>query len=375
MRQGVNVVRLTRPFTGVGRYVECLLREWAHMDLPFDDIVLFAPARIREDLAAIPLNRFRVEVVGPKLPDPVWEWSSLRRASRDVDVLFCPSYTVPRGYRGRCAVTYHGPALIRRFGAQFLRVAAYDRLHRYSARRAGIVFTCSRAVKRRVVEVYGVPSKQVSVTYMAPSHAFAPTTDAAVRAHTRKRYLGSDDPYVLFVGKLSDRHFIPEMLEAFASSVRRASLPHRMLVVGPDVRGFDVARRARRLGMAERIVHVPFVKHLDLPAVYGAADFFLYPASDAEGFGIPVLEAMACGTPVISTNRGGVSEVARDSAFLVENSSVEELSAAIEHVAEDAEMRDRLRESGLQRSSQITWRFTAEKTMRRLWRLASEDLP
>ena len=101
---------------------------------------------------------------------------------------------------------------------------------------------------------------------MAPSHAFAPTTDAAVRAHIRKRYLGSDDPYVLFVGKLSDRHFIPEMLEAFASSVRRANLPHRMLVVGPDVRGFDVPRRARRLGMAERIVHVPFVKHLDLPA-------------------------------------------------------------------------------------------------------------
>lgn len=370
MKLGVNVVRLTRPFTGVGRYVECLLREWSAMEWPFDEIVLYAPAPIREDLALVSLARFRVKTIASKLPDPIWEWASLKRAARDVDVLFCPSYTLPLGYKGRCAVTYHGPARYRGWSPRALRYACYDRLYRYSARRADAVFACSDVVKRRVVDIYGVPSERVSVTYMAPSSQFVPVTDAAILSATRRSFLGADEPFILFVGKLSDRHFIPEMLEAYAQAARRAGLPHRLLVVGPDTLGFDVPRRARRMGLADRIMHVPFVKHADLPALYSAADSFLFPASEEEGFGIPVLEAMACGTPVISTNQGGVAELAAGAALLVERSSVEELSAAIEKLSGDAALRERLRSAGLERAAGISWKHTAEKTMERLARIA-----
>jgi len=370
VKLGVNVVRLTRPFTGVGRYVECMLREWSAMKWPFDEIVLYAPAPIREDLALVSLDRFRVEIVGSKLPDPLWEWSALKRAARDVDVLFCPSYTLPLGYEGRCAVTYHGPARYRGWSARALRYGCYDRLYRYSARRADAVFACSGVVKRRVVDVYGVPSDRVSVTYMAPSSEFAPVADAATLAATRRHFLGSDEPFILFVGKLSDRHFIPEMLEAYAHAARRAGLPHRLLVVGPDTLGFDVPRRARRMELADRIVYIPFVKHADLPALYSAAESLIFPTSEEEGFGIPVLEAMACGTPVISTNQGGIAELASGAALLVERSSVEELSAAIEKLSGDAALRDRLRAAGLERAAGITWKRTAEKTMERLGRLA-----
>ena len=110
VKLGINVVRLTRQFTGVGRYLECLLRHWAEHGAPFDEVILYAPQRLRADLVEFPLEAFTVRLVGQQGPDPVWEWRSLRHAAQEVDVLFCPSYTVPIGFDGRCAVSYHGPA-------------------------------------------------------------------------------------------------------------------------------------------------------------------------------------------------------------------------------------------------------------------------
>jgi glycosyltransferase involved in cell wall biosynthesis len=173
------------------------------------------------------------------------------------------------------------------------------------------------------------------------------------------------------VGKISGRHFIPELLEAFVSAARRSQLPHRLLLVGPDVLGLSVKNQARRLGFEDRITHIPFIKHAELPALYSAAEMFIFPASDAEGFGLPVLEAMACGTPVISTNRGSIAEFARDAALLVETSTIGEMSEAIERLAKNPAMRDELRRSGLEKSKQMRWRKTAEETMQLLWETAT----
>jgi hypothetical protein len=114
LKLGVNVVRLTREFTGVGRYIECLLSEWATMEIPFTEVVLYAPRSLRNDLAVFPPGRYRIETIDSVLPDPLWERSHLGRAAAGCDVLFCPSYTMPIGFLGRCAVTYHGPALFPR---------------------------------------------------------------------------------------------------------------------------------------------------------------------------------------------------------------------------------------------------------------------
>jgi glycosyltransferase involved in cell wall biosynthesis len=373
MRLGINVVRLTRPFTGVGRYIECLLREWSHGDLPFGEIVLYAPAPIDSGKVAFPVGAYRLEVSGPHVPDPLWEWWTLRGRRRAIDVLFCPSYTLPLGYRGPSAVTYFGPSTNPPGTYEWWRSRAYERLHRYSARRAGRVLTASSGAHRRVVEVYGVPEENVDVIPLAASAEFTPVRDAAVLASVRRQYLGDAAPYVLFVGKLSGRHSIPELIDAFARVRNRHRLPHRLLLVGPDTLGLDVPGLVRRRGLDGVVVHVPDMGYRDLPAAYSGATAFVFPATEAEGFGIPILEAMACGTPVVSTRLGSVPEVAGDAALLAPSSAARHLEDALARVLLDAGLRSDLARRGRERASLFSWRRTAERTMEALRRVATRS--
>lgn len=373
MKLGVNIVRLTRSFTGVGRYIECLLNEWARTPQPFDEIVLYTPAPIAQERVTFPLDKFRVEVLGKPAPDPVWEYRQLRRAAKHIDVLFCPSYTLPLGYRGRCAVTYLGPSENRPGTREWFRSRAYDALYRYSARRADHVFACSRAVKRRLTDVYGVPAERVSVTWLAASEHFHPVDDPeALRAMRLKHGLG-DAPYILFVGKLARRHYIPELLTAFSRLHQRPDIPHRLVIAGPDYLGLDVPGMASRLGIGESVTWIPFVEHRELPVLYSGAKFFVFPASAAEGFGIPVAEAMACGTAVITTRAGSLPEFADGVALFSESSGVSELERAMERLALDAPLREQLARRGPDRAAGISWKITAEKTMAVLQRLAQRS--
>lgn len=370
-RLGVNVVRLTRKFTGVGRYIECLLREWSEMELPFDEVVLYAHSPLQP--AAFPMERFRLEIAGPVLSDPLWEAWTLRRRAREVDVLFSPSYTLPVACPGTTAVTYFGPSGNARWTYEAWRAWAYDKLHRHSARRASRVFTAAECVRRQVVDRYRVSPERVEVIPLAASRDFQPIADMGELSRVRHAYLGGDVPFVLFVGKLSGRHEIPSLVEAFAEVRAQRGVPHRLLVVGPDVLGIDVPLLAERLGVGDVVRHVPYMPYADLPAAYAAADAFVFPVTEAEGFGIPVVEAMACGTPVVSTERGSVPEFARGAALLVPSASVADLRDGLATVLSDAALREDLRRRGLERAAQYSWRRTAERTMDALWRLATRE--
>ena len=362
MKLGFNAVRLTRPFTGVGRFAECVLAEWSRMTLPFEKVILYSPVPIDPARVVFPLDAFETRVGGPAGPDPVWESSFLRGRSAELDVLFSPSYTLPLRYEGRCAVMNLGPSENRPFTYEWFRSRAYERLYRASARRADHVFACSKSVKRRIVERYGIPPERVTVAWLAASRLFAPVEDRAILDETRRRYSGGDNPFALFVGKLARRHSIPNLIAAFAR-VKRAGAPHRLVLAGPNYLGLDVERIAGREGVGGEVVHHPFVEHRDLPALYSAAEEVVFPATEAEGFGIPVVEAMACGTPVVSVSQGSIPEFATGAALLVPTSSVEDLASGLETMIQDEELRRSLREKGLARSREITWRTTAEKIL------------
>ncbi len=371
MRLGVNIVRLTRKFTGVGRYIECVLNEWSQVQLPFDEVVLYSHSPIPPSRVVFPLDKFRMEIIGTPAADPVWEWRTLRQVAKDVDVLFCPSYTIPIGYPGKCAVGYLGPSENKPGSLEWWRSQLYNQLYKYSARHADHVFACSQVVKRRVVEVFGVAPERVSVTFLAASSHFKPITDTARLSAVRQKYLGSDTPYILFVGKLARRHYIPNLLEAFAEIHCAQKTPHKLMIVGPDYLPLHVPERARALGIGEAVVYHPFVQHADLPPVYSAADIFIFPASEAEGFGIPPIEAMACGTPTITTNQGSLREFAPGAALLTETNSVDDLRTAMARLISDDRLKQELRIKGPARAREITWRITAEKTMNTLWQLAN----
>jgi glycosyltransferase involved in cell wall biosynthesis len=372
MRLGINVVRLTRPFTGVGRYLDRLLAEWAALPLPFDEVVLYTPSPLEAGRVHFPLDRFPTEVIPGRGPDPLWEWRALRPRHREVDLLFCPSYTVPIGYAGPAVVTYFGPSTNRRWSLEALRARTYDRMYRYSARRAVRVLTGATWVRDQVVRGYGVDATRVDVIPLAPAPGFTPAAAPGEADRIGRTYLGGARPYVLFVGKLSGRHAIPDLVAAFAEARARSGCAHALVMVGPNVLGLDVPRLGRGAGLpADALVHVPHVPEPDLPAVYRGADLFVFPASDAEGFGLPIVEAMACGTPVLSTARGSVPEVAGEAACLVTGTSVRELADGLAGLLADPGRRRALRALGLARAAQFSWRRTAERTMDSLWRAAT----
>ncbi len=370
MRLGVNAVRLTRPFTGVGRFAECVLDEWSRMSLPFEKVILYSPVPIDPARVVFPLDRFELVAGGPRAPDPYWESDWLADRAGEMDVLFSPSYTLPLGYGGRCAVMNLGPSENRPLTREWFRSLAYERLYRDSARRANHVFACSKAVKRRLIERYGIPPERITVAFLAASRLFSPVADETALRAARLRYAGADGPFVLFVGKLARRHSIPNLVRAFAR-LRRRGAPHRLVVAGPDYLHLDVPRLAREEGAGGAVLHHPFVEHRDLPALYSAAEETVFPATQAEGFGIPVLESMACGTPVVSVAQGSIPEFATGAALLVPTSSVEDLESGLERMIGDANLRRDLAAKGIERARSITWRITAEKIMADLWSVAT----
>jgi glycosyltransferase involved in cell wall biosynthesis len=175
---------------------------------------------------------------------------------------------------------------------------------------------------------------------------------------------------ILFVGKLARRHYIPNLLKAFAELKTDMRVPHRLVLVGPDYLQLNIPRRAHKLGVGDAVTHIPFVPHKDLPPLYNAAEFFVFPASHAEGFGIPVVEAMACGTPVITVNQGSLLEIAPGASIAVESSAVAHLREGMRAMMSDASLREALAAKGLRRAKQFSWQFTAERTMKTLWELA-----
>jgi len=370
MHLGVNAVRLTRPFTGVGRYMECVLKEWSEMDVPFEQITLYTHTLLEQERLTFPLKRYNVKVIGRKLPDPLWEWRFLRSQSPNLDVLFCPSYTIPVGYMGKCLVTNLGPAENTLGSYHWWRAQAYEMLYKYSAHRANKVCACSHAVKSRLIRVYKIPPDKITVTYLAASEVFRPIRDRTAVEQAKWQHIGRENPFILFVGKLAGRHYIPNLLKAFAAVKKSKSIPHLLVLVGPDYLHLNVPARAEKLGIADGVVHLPYLSHQDLPLLYNAAELFIFPVSEAEGFGIPVIEAMACGTPVITVSQGSVREFASGAAFLAESSAVAALQAALEKIIFDDDLKKDLAAKGLERSKTITWRVTAEKTMDLLWQLA-----
>lgn len=370
MHLGVNAVRFTRKFTGVGRYIECVLKEWSKMEIPFDKVTLYSPSPLSQDNVLFPLEKFNLEVIGTPMPDPLWETLELRKVSQKVDVLFCPSYTVPLMYPGKSMVAYLGPSENSFPEYEWWRSQAYNMLYRYSARKADMVMVCSQSVKDRVTDVFKVSENKVKITYLCPSDVFKKITDDKVLRETTEKYLRSQEPFILFVGKLAKRHYIPNLLEAFAKIKNDNKIPHKLLIAGPDYLDLNVPARAEKLGIGNDVVYTPFITHVDLPPVYNAAQLFIFPASHAEGFGIPVIEAMACGTPVISVNQGSIAEFAPGAALLTEDSSVDQLANAMAKMISDPDLRTDLAAKGLERAKSITWKITAEKTMNELWKLA-----
>ena len=372
MTVGVIARRLSGRRYGVGRYLEYLLRYWDKMALPSDEFHLFA--REPFDRAGLGVSeRFRVRVPSPRLTGATWENVVLPGAAKDVDVLFGPSYTIPLAYSGRTVVATHSLNEAQPGAHGWTYRVTYTPWYRWSARKANRVVVPSESTRRDVHQHYGVPLERIDIAPEGVDDSFTPVEDAALLRRTREKYFGSDRPYILFVGKQSQRRNIPNLLAAFAEVKRRHSLPHGVLLMGPNIMDRPIDELSHQLGIRDSVVQLDekFDDHRGIVPVYSAADLYAYPSS-YDGFSLTLVEAMACGTPAVTVNRAALSEIANGCAILVDAPTVPLLTGALERGLLDPALRAQLREKGLERAKSLRWENTARLTLDVLRRVAVE---
>jgi glycosyltransferase involved in cell wall biosynthesis len=210
-----------------------------------------------------------------------------------------------------------------------------------------------------VIRILRLPPERLFVIPEAAGPAFHPQDAVAIEV-VRRRY-GLEGPFLLSVGSLEPGKNRERLLQAFARLQARG-LKHALVVAGQRAWRYEgEAPLARRLGLADSVRFLGHVPQADLPALYSAADLFVFP-SLYEGFGLPALEALACGTPVVASNVSALPEVVGDAALQVSPLDVEALADAMERLLRDDRLRSDLRERGLERAAQFSWEKAARQT-------------
>ena len=203
--------------------------------------------------------------------------------------------------------------------------------------------------------------ERITVIPLAAGKQFQPLTESEVQTVLER--LGINFPYILFVGSLEPRKNILRLLEAYDQILDWSSRWHLVVVGARNIwKSEPLGKFIEDRNMQSR-VHCPgYISDDELPALYNGADLFVFP-SLYEGFGLPVLESMACGTPVVTSNTSSLPEVAGDAALLVDSYNVEEIAGAMQLLLSDAEFASDLRSRGLERAKKFTWEKTASQTI------------
>ena len=234
-------------------------------------------------------------------------------------------------------------------------------LIRSSALKADHVITVSEYSKRDIARTYGVSEEKITVTYEGASEEFRPHDKEGAEEKLARNY-GIMGGFILYLGRLQGRKNLARVVEAYAK-VRAAGLPHKLVLAGKRDSLFGpVLSRIRDLKIEDHVLLPGYIPAEDVPLFYSAAEVFIYP-SLFEGFGLPVVEAMACGVPVITSRGSSLEEVAGDAALLVDPLSEESIAGALLQILQDDQMRLQMSKAGLERSKLFNFEKTARQTM------------
>src|SRR6266850_5358363 len=231
-----------------------------------------------------------------------------------------------------------------------------------ASRRADAIITVSETARREIVRLYGLQPSRVHVVHEAAAPSFKPIRDAAQIERVRRQYR-LPDRFVLYVGTIEPRKNLPTLFDAFARRWKSGDLPHQLVCVGPyGWLSRDLEQRLERLQVAKAVNFTGYVPFDDLPVLYSLAEMFVYP-SVYEGFGLPVVEAMACGTPVITGAAGALAEIGGSALERIEQLDAELLGEAMVALARNRERRERLSVLGLERAEHFSWQRAARETL------------
>jgi glycosyltransferase involved in cell wall biosynthesis len=365
MRIGIVTYALDRPLSGISRYTLELARALVVASSGLDLVLLTAGAA--GPLAA--QNRFqRVPLPGCRLWPCLVTLGNvmipLRARLLELDLVHDPTGATPlffRPGRARTVVTIHD---VFPWSCPGTSTLLDTLIHRYwlprVLPRVDAVITDSQASKVDIVRFLGIPAARIRVIYPGVNTAHGPTSQSQI-AVIRSSH-GLPGSYILFVGSIEKRKNLHGLLHAYAR-LRKMGETHPLVVVGMRRwRYTETTETLRELDLEQHVIFTGYMPDADLPALYSGADLFVFP-SLYEGFGLPPLEAMACGTPVVCSNAASLPEVVGNAAITVDPHDAEGLAEAMHLVLTDVDLHEELREKGLERARQFTWERTARETV------------
>ncbi len=363
MRVAIDGLLLWGRYSGVERAIARLAAALPVVD-PANEYLLYVPADCQaKGLEAAGLQVRRAPFPGRrKLTRIVWQQALfagvLRRAG--VEVLFAPGYVLPLRWSGPSLLYVYDVIALRHSElAQRANVWHYRGVLPRSVRRATRVAVPTRHVADQVAECCQVSPGKLAVVPLGVEARFQPVTDAARLAAVRKRYR-LPERFLLYVGNLEPKKNLPRLLEAFARA-RRSGLPHHLVLAGAPAWGQTAVQAALARAGVAAAVHLPgYVADADLPALYTLAELFVFP-SLVEGFGLPPLEAMACGTPALVADAPPFTETVATAALRVNPEDPEAIAAGIWRGVTDADCRARLQRAGRECAARYTWEGAARQ--------------
>ena len=348
---------------GIGTYIRNLVRALGELDQE-NQYVLFVGTQNRDSLDPLPDN-FRVVIErspsysARELVSLSWRLLRLR-----LDLYHSTHYVLPAFVPCRAVVTIHDiiHLLYPEFLPSPLAFFYAQRMIRRSLSRGDRIIADSQNTKTDLMEYFDVDGRKIRVVYPGVAESFRDRLDPrdlgrALAALEIRR------PYLLFVGNPKPHKNLDNVIKAYARALEIHPFEADLVCVG-DRSGieFKIRQRATQLGLADRLKLLGRVEDDDLPALYQGATLFLFPTL-YEGFGLPVIEAMASGVPVITSNTSALKEVAEGYAHLVNPLDVEEIAKAIAQCMADGDHRDALVKLGIRRAEDFRWTRTAEQTL------------
>lgn len=235
----------------------------------------------------------------------------------------------------------------------------YKALLPRTLKHADMIISDSQSTKNDLIRIFGLPEEKIKVVHLGVDHSFRRACREEIEAVRSKYRL--DSPFVLYLGGLAVHKNVPTLIRSF-SSVKERNPDHKLVITGTKRWGYaEVFKEIERSGLQNDVIFLGYVPDSDLPALYSAADVFVNP-SIYEGFGLPTLEAMACGTPVVSSNTSSFPEVVGDAGIMVDPARPDLIAEKINQVLSDDGQKKRLVSMGTERAKRFTWKRCAQET-------------
>ena len=365
MRIGIDATALPTQPVGAGIYIIHLIRSMLSSDSDFEWIIFVHEER-RHLLGIEEGKGVRVIAVPDRRPAErlLWEQLGFPRlvGSLDVDLLHSLHYTRPWSLACKSVVTFHDmtfflfPELHTRSKRVFFPLAI-----RTSARQADALVAVSENTRKDSIRLLDISPSKIFTTPLGVSKEFSQIHDCDLLEATRQKF-HLPEKFILYLGVVEPRKNLPFLLRCYASALEQG-LEHQLVIVGRLGWMYqNVFEQVESLALQENVHFAGFIPRQDLPMVYNLADLFVYP-SVYEGFGLPVLEAMACGTPVVTSNVSAMPEIVGEAGILLRPNDRAAFTQAMVRLLSGTSERFELSKQGITRSAQFTWKRTATDTL------------